>query len=115
LFYVVDVGSGIVDNEGMSMDKIVKDKQGREIKIPRTFMSRAYVQEHDGIFEMYRDILEETNEPDGAGGFLREKKGRIGPMMVFHEARDGEPVDFQTSRPDGTVLMLHRIDKEKAK
>lgn len=93
------------------MGKVVKDKQGRVIEIPRTFMSRAYVEEHDSIFEMYRDILEETKEPDGAGGFLREKKGRIGPMMVFREAKDGEQIDFQSSRPDGTVIMLHRIDK----
>lgn len=94
--------------------KPIKDKDGNEVKIPRTFMSPAYVEEQDDLFVMYRDILVETDQPDGAGGFLREKMGkRIGPMMRFRLARDGESVDFLSSRPDGQVLQLHRVDKQE--
>lgn len=81
--------------------------------VPRTFMSPAYVEEirgDPGFYAMYRDVLVETDQPDGEGGFLREKFGkRIGPVMILREARRGEEADFTTSRPDGTVLLLHRV------
>lgn len=72
-------------------------------KLPKTFMSPAYVEEKDpGIFVMYRDILMEENG-------VKEKFGkRIGPMYMFRLAMKGEKEDFMTSRPDGTVLLLVR-------
>ena len=77
---------------------------------PRTYMSQAYVERRDGQYVMYRDILVETDKPDGAGGFYREKLGkRIGPMMILRPAKAGEEVDFVTSMTDGTVLPLHRV------
>ena len=80
-------------------------------EVPRTFMAPAHVEERaDGVFEMFREILVETNEVGEDGQFLREKFGkRIGPMMRFSVAVEGESADFTTSRPDGTVLLLHRI------
>lgn len=79
--------------------------------LPRTFMSPAYVEEVEaGMFQMFRDILVETDEYDSDGSRLREKLGkRIGPMFTFRLAQIGEKADFMTSRPDGTVLMLVRI------
>jgi hypothetical protein len=72
-------------------------------KLPKTFMSPAYVEEKDpGIFAMYRDILIEE-------GGVKEKFGkRIGPMYLFRIAKKGEKEDFMTSRPDGEVIMLVR-------
>ena len=80
--------------------------------LPRSFMSPAYVEEVEpNVFQMFRDILVETDEVGPDGKKLREKLGkRIGPMMVLRPARDGEPTDFMTSRPDGTVLLLYRIN-----
>jgi hypothetical protein len=74
-------------------------------------MSRAYVEEVEpGRFAMFRDVLIETDQYDVDGTLLREKLGkRIGPMMILREARSEEAIDFTTSRPDGTVLMLHRV------
>lgn len=87
------------------------DRKDEIKRLPRSFMSPAYVEERDpGFYAMYRDILIETDTPDGQGGFLREKLGkRIGPMFVFREAREGEEPDFISSRPDGSVLLLYRI------
>ncbi len=78
--------------------------------LPRTFMSPAYFEEADGLFFMYRDVLIETNQPDGEGGFFREKMGkRIGPMFRCRPARFDERAQFTTSRPDGTVVLLVEI------
>ncbi len=83
--------------------------------IPRTFMSPAYFEEREpGIFEMYRDILLETDLPDGAGGFFREKVGkRIGPMFVCRPIREGEEPDFTTSLPDGRRILLKKVDQKR--
>jgi hypothetical protein len=77
-------------------------------KIPPTFMTPAYiVQVEPDLFEMYRDIEVEENGK-------REKNGRkIGPIMVLRSAQKGEKVDFISSRPDGKVLELTRIDSRK--
>jgi hypothetical protein len=89
----------------MSLSKEEVEKQ-----VPRSYMSPAYVEKRDGQYVMYRDILVETDKPDGAGGFYREKLGRrIGPMMILRVAKDGEEIDFVTSMTDGTVLPLHRV------
>lgn len=73
-------------------------------KLPRTFMSPAYVREVEpGTFAMYRDITVEENGK-------REKFGKpIGPMGLFRKAKEGEKIDFLTSLPDGTVVQLHRF------
>ena len=80
-------------------------------EIPRTWMSRAYVEEvENGTFQMFRDVLVETDQKDFDGAPLREKMGkRIGPMFTFRVAQEGERADFMTNRPDGTVLMLVKI------
>jgi hypothetical protein len=72
--------------------------------LPRTFMEPAYVREVEpGTFAMYRDIVVEENGK-------REKSGKpIGPMGLFRQAKKGETVDFMTSKPDGTVIQLHRF------
>lgn len=90
-----------------------KRKLPGDVKIPRTYMSKAYVEEPEpGTFLMYRDILQETDQPDGTGGFFREKWGkRIGPIMRLRLGRPGERPDFITSREDGTVLELVRTDR----
>jgi hypothetical protein len=94
------------------MTKKVTDKNGNEVKVPRTFMSPAYVEESGGEFILFRDVLVETDQPDGVGGFYREKFGkRIGPMMRLRPASEGERVDFITSRKDGSVIKLTRIDR----
>lgn len=83
-----------------------------ERKVPRSFMSPAYVErkEHD-TYAMYRDILVETDQPDGVGGFFREKLGkRIGPMMLLRRARTEEEAmrpDFVTD-VDGQPVPLIR-------
>jgi len=84
-----------------------------ERKVPRSFMSPAYVErkEHN-VYAMFRDILVETDKPDGVGGFYREKLGkRIGPMMLFRRAETEEEEsrpDFRTSDPDGNIIALIR-------
>ena len=80
--------------------------------LPRTFMSPAYFEEAEkGVFVMYRDVLVETDERDFDGTRLREKLGkRIGPMFRCRLAEIGERADFTTSRPDGTVLMLVKLE-----
>lgn len=73
-------------------------------KLPRTFMSPAYVLEREpGVYAMYRDIEIEENG-------VREKTGKkIGPMFLLREAKVTECVDFITSKPDGTVIQLFRF------
>lgn len=80
-------------------------------EVPRTFMSPAFVEESSpGEFLMFREVLIETDQLDSQGKPIREKFGkRIGPMMRLTEAQKGESIDFTTSRPDGTVLLLHRV------
>ncbi len=98
----------------MSDPQIPKRKFNPE-DLPRSFMTPAYIEEADpGTFVMFRDILIETDERDENGERLREKFGkRIGPIAVLREAAADEQPDFTTSRPDGTVLLLKRIDLEK--
>ena len=81
--------------------------------LPRSFMSPAYIEEVDtGVFAMYRDIMIETDQYGEDGKRLREKFGkRIGPVMMLREATKEEEPDFTTSRPDGSVLLLVKIDK----
>ena len=71
---------------------------------PRVFLTPAYVREAEpGLYEMWRDV---EVEEDGK----REKFGKsVGPIMVLREARQGESVDFITTRGE-RVLELHRID-----
>lgn len=92
---------------------IAKRREEIEKQVPKTFMSPAYVEERDGVYAMYRDILVETNKPDGVGGFYREKLGkRIGPMFLFRPCRPGEEPDFITSK-DGQPLLLFQIHPVK--
>ena len=79
--------------------------------IPRTYMSPSYFEEREpGTFEMFRDILIETDEVDAAGVHLREKFGkRIGPMYRCRQAQRGEKEDFITSRPDGAIIRLVKV------
>lgn len=83
-------------------------------EIPRTFMSPAYFEESEtGLFEMFRDVLIETDQPDGVGGFFREKMGkRIGPLFRCREAGPDEREEFWTSRPDGTRVRLVRVEEK---
>jgi hypothetical protein len=77
-------------------------------KVPRTFMTPAYVREIEpGLYEMWRDVEVEENG-------RREKHGRsIGPIMILRPARRGERVDFITSTSTGEVIELHRISGPK--
>ena len=83
-------------------DELIKNEDIK--KLPRTFMGPAYVLEKEpGVFAMYRDILIEENG-------VKEKYGKpIGPMFLLRPAKKDEPVDFMTSRADGTVIQLHRF------
>lgn len=100
-----------------TMNKEPDKQKVEEIKkqVPKSFMSPAYVEEKEpGIYAMYRDILIETDQPDGVGGFMREKLGkRIGPMYVFRVCRKGEEPDFTTSKSDGTVILLWQTHPPK--
>ena len=80
-------------------------------ELPRTWMSKAYVEEVEhGTYQMFRDILIETDQKDIDGEPLREKFGkRIGPMFTFREATPEEREDFITSRPDGSIVRLVKI------
>ena len=95
----------------MSKEPEIPQRKFDPKKLPRTFMSPAYLEEPEGgYFLMYRDITVETDEYSETGERLREKLGkRIGPIGRFRIAREGEQVDFTTSRPDGTVLLLTKV------
>lgn len=88
-----------------------KKREEIEKQVPKTFMSPAYIEEKEaGVYAMYRDILVETKEADGVGGFYREKMGkRIGPMYIFRPCRKGEEPDYISSKPDGSPLFLWQI------
>ena len=86
-----------------------------EQQVPKTFMSPAYIEEREpNVYAMFRDILVETKDPDGVGGFMREKMGkRIGPMLIFRTCKKGEQPDYISSKPDGSPLFLWQMFPQK--
>ena len=93
----------MTEKERMKVMKIGRDESELK-KLPRTFMSPAYVIEKEpGIFALYRDIM---MEEDGH----KEKWGKpIGPIFTFRVCKSHEKEDFVTSRADGEVIRLWRI------
>ena len=65
---------------------MTKEKQ----KVPRTFLTAAYLQEVEkGVFGLFRNIeVEEPNERTGKA--VREKVKAVGPISLLREARKGE-------------------------
>jgi hypothetical protein len=65
-------------------------EEKKKLKMPRTFMSKAYIQELEkGLFGLYRNI--EMEEPDPKTGKpVREKIKAIGPIKLLREAQKGE-------------------------
>lgn len=83
----------------------------KDVKVPRTFMTPAYLEEVDtGTFGLFRDIVAENGEFEDDGTPIREKWGkRIGPIFLYRVATQDEEPELTTSRPDGTVLLLKKI------
>jgi hypothetical protein len=75
-------------------------------KLPRTFLSPAYLVEVEkGTYGLYRNFTQ-LNEETG----VKEKVGKpIGPIKLFREAKGQDPVHMRTSAKDGRPLNLTEI------
>jgi hypothetical protein len=90
-------------------ERRIEEKKAKDpnFKVPRTFLSPAYLVEVEAkTYGLYRDVLvmdEKTQK--------KEKLGTsIGPIGLFREKEGDEPVNLQTFHPvTKRVLYLTRI------
>lgn len=81
---------------------------------PKIFLTPAYLTEVEpGLFGLYRNI--EREDTDRSTGQLeREKVRALGPMALFMESREGQPVHMRSHHPvTGQALSLVRVQAKE--
>lgn len=89
-------------------------KEPSKAQVPRTFLSKAYLQEVEkGLYGLFRNL--EMVEVGKDGQEVREKVGKpIGPLRLLREARKGEEsrVVLRSHHPkEGRLLDL--VEQER--
>lgn len=99
---------------GKEESVIVSKEERKEVKVPRTWWSKAYLKEEDlGIYRLYRDVLVEGKD-SSSGQPVREKIGKPIPIGApLREAKKGEEmnVKIRTFHPtENRPMELVEID-----
>lgn len=90
---------------------------GEPPKVPRSFASKTYIMELEpNLYGTFRDVLVETDQKDAEGNVIREKAGKIGPLALLRQAKDGEQIVAQTfDHRTKTLIFLTPVDPTTGK